>query len=649
MTPVTSVAAVGAGFHSGPPHVRIGSPMEVICPTCTSREVNFSADRCNGCRRGRPSTNWVMPGSQELFAGRYRVLHVIRSGAYGLVLKAVSAEEGELRAIKLIPRDVKGGEPRDIHQARVQDEVKHAGWLADAGLFPKVYDHASGEPAYIVMQFMDRVTGDNFHRARWESGRGFGEVEVLQKMARPYSAVLRKLAATGSVHRDLKPANSGWAVKKRPASGAPQSLSDGEFDEGQSYCGLTIFDCGESCMSTKHEAAQYSRFQKVESRRLRGTPDYMSPEIIQCGRIDWLSDQYAVGVQLYEFAARSVPWSWSVAQSPDAAENERQYERRLVTLRGELPRPPMMSKPLYRLLARMMAYDPERRYQTPDALRRAIDETLADVARLEKGRRAKLWSMQPGLPEQITSLMLKVEDHDQRNESLLEAREQLESLAKGFGECAEEERLRRTERVLDLERTITRAIDPAAPRPVFRAWSAPVASSAIAAILSATAAWMITQRALVPQDLASLNGAPITRETNALVAGAVDGGAPSAGQAVSVLRDAAVDAIADSGARPRVASPLPHVTPSYESVLAERWRATCTRQNMPPGNSAHDRCVMLQWESSSARDKTAGRDICRTHENAMRIQCDIAQREHRIYHAYCPELLRTGGPCLPER
>ena len=96
-----------------------------------------------------------------------------------------------------------------------------------------------------------------------------------------------------------------------------------------------------------------------------GTPDYMSPEQAQAGRVDGRSDLYGLGAVLYEMLTGSKPYR---ADDP--------YGVALKHVTEPVPRLPDQLAWLQPLIDGLMAKKPEARYATGDAFIAACDQLV---------------------------------------------------------------------------------------------------------------------------------------------------------------------------------------------------------------------------------------------------------------------------------
>jgi serine/threonine protein kinase len=148
----------------------------------------------------------------------------------------------------------------------------------------------------------------------------------------------------GFVHRDVKPAN----------------IFVGERDRTT----LTDFGIAKAASETQH---------LTRTGTLMGTPEYMSPEQAEGGRVDSRTDLYALGVVLYQMLAGRVPFS---ATTPHAVLYKHVHEP---------PPPPRqlnpnLSAPIESVILRAVAKRPEQRFQRGRELTAALRAALAGKA-----------------------------------------------------------------------------------------------------------------------------------------------------------------------------------------------------------------------------------------------------------------------------
>jgi len=198
------------------------------------------------------------------------------------------------------------------------------------------------EVLYIVMRFVD---GPPLRQLLDKRQRRL-PVGDAARIARQVADALGHAHRHGVVHRDVKPDN-------------------------------ILIDAGGHVLVTDFgiaKAAQQASSQLTTEGMVVGTPHYMSPEQATGDPVDSRADIYALGVVLYQMLAGAPPFDGESAQQilmkQATAEPTSIHE-----LRDGVP------PALAALLHRMLAKDPQERYQTAEDLSRALVEALPTAAR----------------------------------------------------------------------------------------------------------------------------------------------------------------------------------------------------------------------------------------------------------------------------
>jgi serine/threonine-protein kinase len=195
---------------------------------------------------------------------------------------------------------------------------------------------------YLVMELLEGVDLEAFVRAR-----GHLDEATLIDILVPIAAGLAAVHDAGIVHRDLKPSNI-FLARGRDEEVEPRLLDFG---------------------ISKSLGADDLKLTAARGL-LIGTPFYMAPEGVNGGEMTPLSDQYALGVVLYECAT---------GINPFAEANSFSDVIQRVAL-GQLPavtsQNPQLSPRLVAIIERAMQLDPARRF--PDV--RALGRELLSLA-----------------------------------------------------------------------------------------------------------------------------------------------------------------------------------------------------------------------------------------------------------------------------
>jgi len=191
----------------------------------------------------------------------------------GEVYKAQDARVGRNVALKILPESLAADTDR---RRRFEQEARLAAALNHPNIMA-IYDFGlDAHPPYIVAEL---VTGESL-RAVIE--RGPVAIRKAIDIAAQVAAGLAAAHAAGIVHRDLKPEN----LMVTP--------------EGA----VKILDFGVARMQSKTAGAdQTATIGQTAAGAVIGTAAYMSPEQARAQEVDYHSDQFSLGLVLYEMLA----------------------------------------------------------------------------------------------------------------------------------------------------------------------------------------------------------------------------------------------------------------------------------------------------------------------------------------------------------
>lgn len=267
--------------------------------------------------------------------GRYQLLSELGEGGMATVYKARDTELRREVAVKvLFPHLCKRADlvTRFQREARAQAALDHPNILRvmDVGgaRGEEPSDPATAppmEPPYIVMELVRGTSLKDFFAAHTaQHGRPLGE--VVAAIGAVMCDALAEAHAAGIVHRDVKPANIMASLEGR----------------------VVLADFG---VARVEDDSLVTR-----SGALVGTPTFMSPEQASGRELDRRSDIYSLGATLYWLATGVAPFSGNTAQVVWAITH------------GEatppLRRNPAMGTDLARCIERMMARQPQDRFQS---------------------------------------------------------------------------------------------------------------------------------------------------------------------------------------------------------------------------------------------------------------------------------------------
>ncbi|MCM2372111.1 serine/threonine protein kinase [Aporhodopirellula aestuarii] len=277
---------------------------------------------------------------------RYEIVGLIGRGGMGNVYEARHRKMERTVALKVINREfVRKTEAVD----RFHREAKTAAQLSHPNIVTAYDADNAGDYHFMVMEYVDGVD-----LSRIIKDRGALPVTEACKYIRQAATGLHYAYEQGMVHRDIKPHNlmvtADGTVKILDfglASLAPEVVSDANAGEvlGELTTAGTVM----------------------------GTPDYISPEQAEDARqADVRSDIYSLGATLYHLLSGRPPFDdGSVTQKLNS--HAQVEPERLESLRDDIP------VELSTIVTRMMAKDPEERFQTPAEVAAALESLLQAI------------------------------------------------------------------------------------------------------------------------------------------------------------------------------------------------------------------------------------------------------------------------------
>jgi serine/threonine protein kinase len=276
--------------------------------------------------------------------GHFLLLYALGIGGTGTVYKAVDLQLNRYVAIKILRKRVA------TNPVFIEDFAREARAAAAVSSHPNVAQvYAFGEcegQCYLTMELLSRGSLDD----RITKLGKLPELEVLE-LGLQVAAGLQAAHAHGLLHRDVKPGNILFN-----SEGVPK-----------------IVDFGLSQMRNRGKSAS------GPSDAIWGTPYYIAPEKL-CGKPEDLrSDIYSLGATLFHalagrppFDARTVNLLAAKHATPPAD-----------SLRRHVPG---VHESTTGVIARMLAKDPAKRFESYDALIQAFHEAMAALKVDGEGR-----------------------------------------------------------------------------------------------------------------------------------------------------------------------------------------------------------------------------------------------------------------------
>jgi WD40 repeat protein len=304
---------------------------------------------------------------------RYRVLGLLGAGGMGAVYRAEHAVMRRPVALKVISPGLLDN-PASVR--RFRREAQAAARLAHPHIVTAYDAEQAGDVHFLVLEYVEGVTLD-----RLVAEHGRLPVAEACDYARQAALGLQHAHEQGMVHRDLKPHN----LMRTPA-GQVKIL-----DFGLARFALETTSEAAAPPGTAGPAAPtgpppgpVGSGLLTQLGTVMGTPDFIAPEQARDAHTaDIRADVYSLGCTLYYLLAGEVPFPEKTVLDKLVAHAARP-PRPLSAFRRDVP------DGLLRVLERMMAKDPARRYQTPAEVAEALAPFAGQGGRRRRGWRAAI-------------------------------------------------------------------------------------------------------------------------------------------------------------------------------------------------------------------------------------------------------------------
>jgi len=264
--------------------------------------------------------------------GNYQILELLGSGGMSAVYLCRHRERGHRVAVKVLPKQL-AKDPtllkRFYREARASAALHHPNIVRGYEADNERNQH------FMVMEFVDGASLQEIVRKH-----GPLDVNRAAHYIRQAAIGLQYASEQGMVHRDIKPGN--LLVDR---SGAVKILD----------MGLSRF---------------YNEEESVLTKDVLGTIDYLAPEQARDSHaVDIRADIYSLGGTFYFLLTGNAPFGPGL--DPQSIAQRMQGPPSVLASRPEVP------EALATLLTKMLAHQPEDRFQTP----RAVAEALAPWTR----------------------------------------------------------------------------------------------------------------------------------------------------------------------------------------------------------------------------------------------------------------------------
>jgi serine/threonine protein kinase len=285
--------------------------------------------------------------AKALVLGQYRVLDELGKGGFGEVYKALHTMMDRVVAIKVIS-------PELVEDSRARQWFRREVLASTQFHHPNIvmaYDaNEVDDVLFLAMEFVDGPNLDTYVKAR-----GPLPVSLASEMIRQAALALQHAHEKGVVHRDIKPANLLIPQTSLDALSPAAGLCPGVPPPLL----VKVVDFG---LARLHRTAPAGTLMLQSEKSFMGTPDYVSPEQARnLHAVDIRSDLYSLGCTFYYALTANRPFRGTTVLETIVQHLEKDAEP-LEQIRADV-------KPKLRaLLRRLMAKDPEKRFQTPAEL-----------------------------------------------------------------------------------------------------------------------------------------------------------------------------------------------------------------------------------------------------------------------------------------
>ena len=292
--------------------------------------------------------------------GKYVIIDLIGQGGMGRVYLAMDTRLGRRVVLKVLSRE-RMNNPRAL--TRFRREAKVGAQLQHENLV-RIYDEgeANGN-RFIVMEFIEGKTVGGL-----VADHGPMQPGLAARITRQVALGLAHADAKGLIHRDVNPMNV---------------LIDRDGTAKLTDLGLAI-DLGEQGDGVTREGATV------------GTFDYISPEQARHSRsIDIRSDIYSLGCTFYHMLAGRVPF-------PQPSLPEKLYAHQALEPQSLSEIVSGLPAGMEAIVGRMMAKNPEDRFETPTQVAEALLAYQSDalsLTEIESAPEVPVW-IDPSTPEE---------------------------------------------------------------------------------------------------------------------------------------------------------------------------------------------------------------------------------------------------------
>jgi serine/threonine protein kinase len=272
-----------------------------------------------------------------VIAQKYRLLERLGAGGMGAVYLCEHVHMDRRVALKVLPV-AQAEDPACL--ARFYREARAVARLDHPNIVRAHDIDCEDKLHFLVLEYVD---GCNLHA--FIRRNGVLSPSRAAHFIRQAALGLQHAHEAGLVHRDIKPGN---------------------FLLDRQGC-VKILDMGLARFFHEDSGAYVKEY---ETGYVIGTADYLAPEQVVDSQVDIRADIYSLGGSLYFFLAGKSPFQDGTPAQKLIWHQVRQ-PKPIRTLRPDVP------EELARILNKMLAKEPARRYQTPAEVAEALTELAA--------------------------------------------------------------------------------------------------------------------------------------------------------------------------------------------------------------------------------------------------------------------------------
>lgn len=309
---------------------------------------------------GRALTEFQEWSEGTVVRGKYRILSRVGQGGMGSVYKAVHLGFQELRALKVLNREL-------MNDPRFPKRFKQEAFTARKLVHPNVVrvediDESDDGQPFIAMEL---VEGENLGYVIEKEGAL--QLQRTCTIVKQIASALDFAHQLGVIHRDIKPHNIALV------GGQSQSQNGYPRTNGEQ---VKVLDFG--IAKVRETYAETKPGTLTQTGLIVGTPQYMSPEQAKGRRgddLDGRSDIYSLGVVMYQMLTGGLPFDATTT-----------VEMLVAHLQGS-PRPLHMIRPdlqipdsIAEVVMKCLEKNRELRPPTGSALIQAIGRAEEEIA-----------------------------------------------------------------------------------------------------------------------------------------------------------------------------------------------------------------------------------------------------------------------------